>query len=67
MRDPLGKGPGNLTELTRQPSLKLQGIEFRNNLGKEVELKGCADDDCGSFDCTDTVEPGELYPENVSD
>ncbi len=42
-------------------------IAFRNDLSGPVALKLCSDDSCHNFDYTNTVEPGELYPENISD
>lgn len=49
------------------PTAASFGISFRNDLGKTADLKLCADDECGSFHYSNTIEPGELYPENISD
>jgi hypothetical protein len=43
------------------------GISFLNDLGRPVALKLCADDGCHSVSYTDTVQPNESYPENISD
>jgi hypothetical protein len=49
------------------PTEQAFAISFFNDLDRPVALKLCADDDCHSFDYTDTVKPNESYPANVSD
>lgn len=49
------------------PTAQSFAISFRNDLGKTVELKLCADDQCESFDYSNTIQENEDYPENISD
>lgn len=49
------------------PTEQAFAISFLNDLGQPVALKLCADDNCHSFNHTNTVRPGDRYPENISD
>jgi hypothetical protein len=49
------------------PTAQSFAIAFRNDLAQSVELKLCSDESCNDFYYADTIEPKELYPENISD
>jgi len=49
------------------PTAQSFGIAFQNDVGRAVNLKQCSDTDCRNFNYSNTVAPGELYPENISD
>lgn len=49
------------------PTSQSFGIAFQNDVRQMITLKQCSDADCHNFNYSNTIAPGELYPENVSD
>lgn len=49
------------------PTAQSFGIAFQNDVRRVVELRQCSDADCHNFNYSNTIAPGELYPENISD
>lgn len=49
------------------PTAQAFAIDFHNDLAKTVEIKSCGDDSCDSFNYSDTIDPGDLHSENISD
>src|SRR3954468_17373232 len=49
------------------PTAQAFAIDFHNDLAKTVEIKSCGNDSCDSFNYSDTIEPGNVHSENVSD
>jgi hypothetical protein len=44
----------------------LFAITFRNDTGRDVQLKLCHDDGCHHFDYSDRLRPGGTVAENIS-
>lgn len=49
------------------PTAQSFSISFVNDLGRPVALKLCSDENCHNFDYSNSVKPGESYPENITD
>jgi hypothetical protein len=48
------------------PGPDLFSITFRNDTGRDVQLKLCDDDGCRRFDYSDRIRPGGTVAENIS-